>query len=543
MEYHYNVGVNQTFAGALKTVKTIHIHIGPHKTGSTAIQQALQKHKVLISEHLNLTIIDHGVVSRLSSAINNEDQKEISDRLRDLVDQCSKVENDCLFSSEDFAGQLPGRTKKRRPYPKLWQNLKLLAGAFLPNKCVFYFFIRDQEFWIKSAYVQHLKHRNFFLTQEHFEKFYKFENLWEDVLKQSSYKMGSGLVRIPYREADDFSAVNSLLELVRPRANLKALKLEDVRSNRSPSDAIIKTLECISRSSASGEAKRNAKYSIVNNLCSAPAFTSDTTFPDWNKGPERPKWLAKSLSQLWLRTEKRKYKQNQPNLLPDPMVDLIPYRNKMVSASDKFPEGGRGELSNQIKILNFRFRGFPETCVLLGLTISYLRRRTEHTEHAAFLFQRLWTEEYDILLATLQTRWLISAFQTFLDHGANEEQKVSGGSAYFYSNMLKAYEAERAIEGLPAGSIYPNTRSITPNGFEGLDRFKLGGSDLIVNMNALLLEIAAKEQISGRIIQEFVLRLKVAETLMSRMDHSRVAHKVDIPQFADCWSFYQEPSS
>ena len=146
-----------------------------------------------------------------------------------------------------------------------------------------------------------------------------------------------------------------------------------------------------------------------------------------------------------------------------------------------------------------------------------------------------------MLLGCLPTRWLISTFQTFLDHGANEAQRQIGAAAYFLTNVLKAYEAERALDGLPPGSTYPSATPTTQSGFVGMDRFKLGGTDLLLNTNALLLELAAQDDLAGRVVQEFMLRTKASDSIFSRMDHSRIAHGVDIPQFANCWSFFEDP--
>ena len=157
------------------------------------------------------------------------------------------------------------------------------------------------------------------------------------------------------------------------------------------------------------------------------------------------------------------------------------------------------------------------------------------------MFQRLWAEEYPVLLGLLPTRWLISTFQTFMGHGVNDEQRQIGAAGFFFSNTLKLYEAERALEGLPADATYPNLTPETKSGFKGLDRFRVGGTDLMLNTTALLLELAAREERAGRVMQEFLLRMKSYNTAFSRMDKTREQHGIDIPPFSDCWSFYEPP--
>jgi hypothetical protein len=252
--------------------------------------------------------------------------------------------------------------------------------------------------------------------------------------------------------------------------------------------------------------------------------------------------LSPELARLWSRVEQRMQRQDQANLMPDADCDLVPYRTRIVEAPEALPDGGRARMENQARILAYRLRGLPETCHLLALAISYLRRNTDHTAHASTLFQRLWAEEHALLLGLLPTRWLVSAFQTFMEHGVNDAQRMIGAGGYFFANTLKLYEAERALDGLAPDATYPHAEPATKSGFAGLDRFRLGGTDLMLNTTATLLEIAARDATAGRVVQEFMLRLKASHSAFSRMDRSRIAHGIDVPQFADCWSFFEKPA-
>jgi hypothetical protein len=524
-----------------KMSKTIHIHLGPHKTGSTAIQDSLRSHRKLLAEAMGLHWIDYEITRKVALELNRNNGDAGDETVSALVRACERQLGDCVISCEDLSGDLPGRSAKRRPYPVLLANLRFLAKIFAPHKCIFYFFERDPEAWLKSAYSQNIIYRAKFSSIEQFKSFIKFDEIWSVVLEKVEKEFGDQFVRIPYLEGEDFYSTASLLQQIAKQSGTSVPDIKGTRSNQKPADGIISVVEFINKSTASNYAKRNAKMAALGKQRSKVMSTDGVIFPKWAGEPTKPEWLASDLESLWERSCQRVHNQKQPNLLPDPFVDLMPYRTHLIDAPESFPEGGRQAMENQYKILQYRFRGMPETCALLGLTISYLRRRTAHTEHAAFLFQRLWEEEHEILLGTLQTRWLISTFQTFMDHGADENQRLIGGSAYFFSNMLKAYEAERALDGLDPDSIYPNSHSVTKNGFAGLDRFSLGGSDLLLNTNALLLEISGRETRSGRVVQEFLLRLKSSKTIFSRMDSSRLAHEIDNPQFANCWSFFEEP--
>ena len=521
--------------------KNVHIHVGPHKTGSSAIQEALKQNMKVLQSRYALSFVGAPQIFEISKYLNNGQFDDINLLIEEISTACRDAPGDCIISCEDLSGDLPGRGGKRRPYPHLFRNLKTIAKALNEFQCTFYFFVRSRDEWIKSAYIQNLKYRQTFTNIDDFSDFIRVEDLWEAVLRRSKEKLGPSLVLIDYPSGAKRSSFQSLLNAITGLNNNGVEVISDKQTNVAPKASDVAILEMINSSSGSQEAKRLAKLSLFATGGPMALDYGCLRFPSWYDQPECPQTLPASLAPLWKRVTQRVSSQVQPNFLPDVSEDLSVFRTQIVDASDEFPAGGRENMANQINILRYRFRGYPEVCFLLGLTISYLRRATPHTDKAALLFQRLWSEEHALLLGILPTRWLISAFQTFLEHGANENQRVIGASAYFYSNMLKAYEAERALEGLPSDATYPNIQPKTKMGFAGLDRFKLGGSDLILNTNTLLLELSAKDEVAGRVVREFLSRAKAAHSLFSRMDKSRQEHQIDIQQFANCWSFFEEP--
>ncbi len=520
--------------------KTIHVHLGPHKTGSSAIQRALKENARILKTEYGLTHIASAKIAAVAKQLNSEQFEEAAETLAHIVRACEKAPGDCILSCEDLAGILPGARRVRRAYPHLWRNINALQMAFSAFDTRFYFFLREPDEWITSAYIQNLKYRQKFNTLEGFSGFLQVQELWDDVIAKPAKKLGQSFVTVPYPEDTKNTAMRALLAAIPGTEDKDLSEISESEANVSPGEADIRLMERINRSSASQEAKRRAKISLL----STPEETPARTYPKdlgWRDAPDRPKDLPKTLGPLWQRVTKRVHTQEQPNLMPPMDVDLRPFRNRIVETAGDLPGVSRAKMTNQAEILVYRFRNLPEICFLLGLSISYLRRSTPHTRHASILFQRLWTEEYAILLGILPTRWLISSFQTFLDHGINEDQRIVGSGAYFFSNMLKAYETERAFENLPPDATYPNALPQTKMGFPGLDRFKLGGSDLILNTNALLLEYSARDAVAGRVVQEFLARAKASDTIFSRMDQSRQSHQINNKQFANCWSFFDEP--
>lgn len=522
------------------TIKKIHFHLGPHKTGSSAIQRALRENEEILSADFGLTTIRTPLLGRAAQLLIADRVREAVQTLTKISELCAQAEGDCILSCEDLCGAIPGTRGNRGLYPLLGPNLDVLERTFSGYDCYYYFFLRDPDDWAFSAYVQNLKHRQRFSRFEDFAAFLHKDGLWDAVIAKPLQTFGHRFVTIDYPSDTKQSATRCLLAAIPGQEDKNVNVIREAAVNLAPGQNDVALMERINRSGASPEAKRQAKLSLsAFDEHSVPADKPANA--DWYAPPARPDDLPKVLKPLWQRVENRVSSQDQPNLMPGTDFDLRPLRNLLVEAEGDMPDVGRGNMTDQARILTYRFQGQAEICLLLGLTISYLRRETPHTKHAAILFQRLWTEEYKILLGLLPTRWLISSFQTFLDHGINEQQKIIGSGAYFYANMLKAYETERAFEGLAPDAIYPQKLPRTKSGFAGLDRFKLGGSDLILNTNALLLEISARDQVAGRVVREFLARAKAAQTIFSRMDKSRQAHGIDIKQFSNCWSFFDEP--
>lgn len=523
--------------------KTVHVHLGPHKTGSTAIQAYLMDHGSDLQSDHDLTVIDPAIGKNLAYAMIEGDAGSIATSLDALSRAVAEAPGNCIVSCEDLSGNLPGRSQKNRIYPGIWQNVKRIRQTMSDTPCKFYFFVRDKDSWLRSAYAQHIQHRSRFSNFDDFCDHFQTSALWDGVLQRTRNRLQEDFVEIEYLSGSAFSSTQALLKKVLGVDVDVSSEPGQQRRNTSPTSDGIQILEKINVSGASEEAQIAAKRRLMDRAGtkSVPVEPDDLQFPSWPPHAPQPSWLSEGLAPLWNRASGRVSHQNQPNLLPDPFADLSEYRGRAVTGPDDFPEGSRARMENQVEILSYRFRGSSELCVLFALCVSYLRRDTEHTEHAAYLFQRLWAEEYEVLLGVLSTRWLISTFQTFMDHGANENQRVIGSAAYFMANTLKMYEAERALEGQKADATYAHTKPQTRPGFKGLDRFQLGGTDLMLNTNALLLELATRDDVAGRVVHEFMARLKKAHSVFTRMDKSRQLHGADVPQFANCWSFFEEP--
>lgn len=524
-------------------MKKVFFHLGPHKTGSSAIQAFFSEKSDQLSSEYSLKFLSGKDLAGTPKAVLDENWPRVRQELALLKSKIEEApENKALVSSEDFSGHLPGRSGVRRVYPNFGIIVDLILEVFKPHDCQFVFFHRDENDWLRSAYVQNLVHRPKFSSFEKFTQFVEFEQGWSSVIEEPKNKLGDRFALIRYSDDTNFSSIREMLKLL--SVSQKSFENSSLtkRDNTSPREEQIRMLEVINRSHSSGYAKQEAKKWLLNKkhypAKEPPISDEQANWPRDYKSVDVPPLLRALKTRADTRIH---YQQDQPWLLPSQEFRFEDSRLNLVEGAEKFPGGNRQNMAEQEEILRFRFKGLPYVCFAVGFSISYLRRSTDHTERARNLFFEAWRTEYPLLLATLPTRWLISSLQTFMDHGLSADQRLIGASGYFFSNTLKAYEAERSLEGRAADEVYQFVRPETKNGFPGMDRFELGGTDLMVNTLALLLELSCAEPVSGGVLQELLARIRQADSIFSRMDQSRIHHNIEKPQFGNCWSFFEKP--
>lgn len=173
--------------------------------------------------------------------------------------------------------------------------------------------------------------------------------------------------------------------------------------------------------------------------------------------------------------------------LPGSDVDLATLAATPVPdpAQGPFAPPFADNLQRKIFQLREELQGQSELIVLHGLTISHLRKRA-FPGQAPHLFQRMWAEQGDHLLAQLDARWLVSAVTTFGDHGATPVQRSSGLALTALFGMMKLYESERLYSGRPPEKPFPVTDRIKAKLPLQMDSYALVDGGLDVNLIARL---------------------------------------------------------
>lgn len=110
--------------------------------------------------------------------------------------------------------------------------------------------------------------------------------------------------------------------------------------------------------------------------------------------------------------------------------------------------GNDPDLSKHLSELRGEFGGMPELCFVHAALIAKIRRQIDLVEHVPH-FLDLWAEESEFLAAHLNSRWLLSAADTFADHGTNTQRLIGSGLSGLF-HALQLCETERLAVRDPA---------------------------------------------------------------------------------------------
>lgn len=184
-----------------------------------------------------------------------------------------------------------------------------------------------------------------------------------------------------------------------------------------------------------------------------------------------------------------------------------------------YTHGSENNIQSHLSNLRNEFNGKTELEYYHAELNVFLRRGINPKETFKKL-SNLWDNEADFLLENLNTRWLISAADSLIDHDVNPLSRAFAFSAVCLVNTCKLCETERFASNTGNIEYEPDKmnqlRKERVALFDGTSAFTIGTCDTLRNMRWRL-DSMKSELASFRILQEIFDRINTHDTVYKRM--------------------------
>lgn len=202
------------------------------------------------------------------------------------------------------------------------------------------------------------------------------------------------------------------------------------------------------------------------------------------------------------------------------IVDYEKLKSEIINTGkSSFTHGSASDLRLHLSRLRNEFNKKTELEYYHAELNVFLRRGIDCEKNFLKLLN-LWEAESNFLVKNLNTRWLVSAADSFIDHDTNPLSRAYAFSAICLINSCKLCETERFACNI-VNLNYDNTKiEKLKKGriplFDGTSAFTIGTCDTLRNMRWRL--DALKEPLpTYSILKEIFKRINNFETVYSRM--------------------------
>lgn len=188
----------------------------------------------------------------------------------------------------------------------------------------------------------------------------------------------------------------------------------------------------------------------------------------------------------------------------------------IIEGEQAYSFGGHELLTNHIAMLRCEFCGRTELEFYHAVLIVMIRRKIDLQNNVGQFFE-LWQQQSSFLADRLDSRWLVSACDTIMDHAPELEERALALAGTLFTNTIKLYETEYWALGLSEErSRYirmPNDRVALHDGMSG---FMIGSGDMIANMYQRASDICTDGSAASQIVRELLARARNHDTVFGR---------------------------
>jgi len=207
---------------------------------------------------------------------------------------------------------------------------------------------------------------------------------------------------------------------------------------------------------------------------------------------------------------------SEPGIIPELKLERLEGEVRALSF------GAALDLQEHFEILRRDFIGLPLLCYAHAQLIVCIRRKLDLPNHLP-VFLRLWAMDHEFLAEQLNTRWLISACDTFADYGS-DAQKAAAMLLVVLVNTVKLAETERLSFGDPTTSaskldaVMECRRAKTHiELWDGVTAFAVFTGDMPRNMLRRLATITDRDPALATIARTLIRRAVAADTVLGRL--------------------------
>ena len=196
-----------------------------------------------------------------------------------------------------------------------------------------------------------------------------------------------------------------------------------------------------------------------------------------------------------------------------PAADL---KTRVIEAGEPVIDNWRKpDVDDHLATLEREFSGRSELEYYHAALTVHIRRAIDPDAHAA-LFLDLWHAEKDFLCQHLNSRWLVSACDTFVDISPDPVERSLAAGATLFANTIKLYETERLLSGVAGRET-----ALEPFGqrkaiHDGMSAFMIGRGEMVMNLHKRIHALAMPESAAYAILCELLRRASVHDTVYKR---------------------------
>ena len=225
----------------------------------------------------------------------------------------------------------------------------------------------------------------------------------------------------------------------------------------------------------------------------------------------------RSIRNEWPQYFQISFVESQGANLPDPKCNLDGFANSLIYGKQTKVWAGRSKnIIEHFRQLEPEFGGKKRISHLLACVIVALRRDPSSATANA-LFQRITDDFGQMIAEDMNSRWLTSVCDTFVDVAQNDLERTLGLTGTLFANTMKLVETKiKAFH--PKRPWPPSERTGSPATlYDGVIPFWIEGGDAIDNLFGRIERSLKVKSPAAPFVQEIINRAIENDTALSKM--------------------------